>query len=86
MIKVKDKIKLMKRSKGSRGSKEIRRKIDLTQKDAKAKGQKKTRQQTRRFLMLDTRVSTQSYYAEKRSSLGYVTLRCTKKGTPDKGE
>lgn len=51
MIKVEDKIKSMKRSKGSRGSKEIRRKINLTQKDAKARGQKKTRQQTRRFLM-----------------------------------
>lgn len=49
-MKVKDKEKPMKRSKGSEGSKEIRRNVDMTQNDAKARAQKKTQQQTRRFL------------------------------------
>lgn len=42
-MKVEDKVESMKRSKRSKGSKEIRIKMDLrTQKDAKARDQKKT--------------------------------------------
>lgn len=52
-MKVEDNVKSMKRSKGSRGNKEIRKKIDLMQNDAETRVEKKARQQTRRcFLSL----------------------------------
>lgn len=69
-----DKVKSMKRSKGSVGSKEIRRKINLTQNDAKARAQKKTRRQTRRFLRRSSKHTIVLHRKAKLISLHDVAL------------
>lgn len=73
-MNVEDKIQSMNRSKGSRGSKEIRRKIDLTQNDAKARSQKKTPQQTRRFLRRSSKHTIVLHRKAKLIRLRDVTL------------